>query len=90
MTRWQTIFDDACWIYENYASRAVREGWNAQDLFGIWDGVPHAGGVADRLRGSRSLVLTADRACWRSWEEVERFNRGSYLDLVPFWEVMRA
>src|SRR5207302_6721490 len=67
MDRWQTLCDDAYWIYEKYAPRAVRDGWSSADLFGLWPGVPHLGGLADRLKGSRSLVLTADRACWRSW-----------------------
>ena len=86
MRRWQQMYDDAEWLLDKFGEQAVRDWWSSADLFGIWDGVPHAGGVADRLRGSRSLVLTADRAHWRSWGQVERYARGSYPDLRPFWE----
>lgn len=85
MNRWQQMYDDADWLLGNFGEQAARDGWSSADLFGLWVGVPHAGGIANRLRGSRSLVLTADRAHWRSWGQVERFNRGSYPDLRPFW-----
>lgn len=32
-------------------------------------------------------MLTGDRAHWRSWGQVERYNRGAYPDLLPFWEL---
>ena len=84
--RWQQLYDDAEWLLEKFGEQAARDGWSSADLFGLWTDKPHWGGIADRLRGSRSLVLTADRAHWRSWGQVERFNRGAYPDLLPFWE----
>lgn len=84
--RWRQLVEDARWVLDKFGKQAARDGWSTADLFGLWPGVPHAGGIADRLRGSRSLVLTANRAHWRSWGQVDRFNRGSYLDLLPFWQ----
>ncbi len=66
---------------------AAKCGWTAADIFGLWPDKPHWGGIADRLRGARSLVMDADRASWRSRGQVERFNRGSYPHLRPFLEV---
>lgn len=88
MRRWQQLYDDAVWLLDKFGEQAARDGWSSADLFGLWPDKSHWGGIADRLRGSRSLVLTADRACWRSWGEVERFNRGSYPELRPFWELV--
>ena len=88
MRRWQMIYDDAEWLLDKFGDQAARDGWSAADLFGLWPDKPGWGGIADRLRGSRSLVLTADRAHWRSWGQVEMFNRGSYPDLRPFWEAV--
>ena len=85
MERWQTLYDDAVWLLENYGKLAARDGWSDADLFGLWPGKPYWGGIADRLRGSRTLVMDTDRATWRSWGQVERFNRGAYPDLSPFW-----
>jgi hypothetical protein len=84
--RWQQLYDDAEWLLAKFGDQAARDGWSSADLFGLWPGKPHWGGIADRLRDSRSLVLTADRAHWRSWGQVERFNRGSYPELVLLWE----
>ena len=86
MRRWQQLYDDAEWLLAKFGDQAARDGWSSADLFGLWPGKPHWGGIADRLRDSRSLVLTADRAHWRSWGQVERFNRGSYPELVLLWE----
>lgn len=85
IARWQTLYDDAVWLLENFGKLAARDGWSDADLFGLWPGKPYWGGIADRLRGSRSLVMDADRASWRSSGQVERFNRGAYPDLSPFW-----
>jgi hypothetical protein len=86
MRRWQQLYDDAEWLLDKFGDQAARDGWGTGDLWGLWPDKPGWGGIADRLRGSRSLVLTADRAHWRSWGEVERFNKGAYPDLRPFWE----
>ncbi len=87
MSRWQQLYDDAEWILETHGSHAYQNGWTAADLFGLWPDKPHWGGIADRMCGARSLAMDADRASWRSWGQVERFNRGSYPHLRPFWEV---
>jgi hypothetical protein len=85
MGRWQTLYDDAVWLLDNFGKLAARDGWSAADLFGLWPDKPYWGGIADRLRGARSLVMDAERASWRSWGQVERFNRGAYPDLPPLW-----
>lgn len=82
---WWNLCDDAAWLRENFGERAARDGWSAADLFGLWPDKPGWGGIADRLRGARSLVMTADRAHWRSWGQMERFNRGAYPELTPAW-----
>lgn len=84
--RWGRLCDDAAFILEGFGAQAARDGWSTADLFGLWPNKPHWGGVADRLQGCRALVLTADRAHWRALGVVDRFNRGSYPDLRPFWE----
>ena len=85
--RWLTLVDDAFWLFDQFGAQAVRDGWSAADLFGVLPGHDAWGGIADRLRGSRSLLVTADRACWRRVinDAPEQFNRGSYPDLVPLW-----
>ena len=85
--RWRMLCQDAAWLFRSFGEQAARDGWDTSDLFGLWPGKPLWGGVVDRLRGSRSLVLAGDRASWRSFGVVEGFNRGSYPDLSPFWEV---
>jgi hypothetical protein len=92
--RWETLWYDAEYILENFAEQAARDGWITADLFGLYPGHPHCGGIADRLRGQRSLVFTADRACWRRLGVVEKFSRGTYPPgipphLKPFWEAER-
>jgi hypothetical protein len=64
---WQQACDDARWIYENFASRAVRDGWSAHDLFGILPWHPGWGGLCDRIKGSRNLKMEGQRAAWSSW-----------------------
>ena len=86
LTRWRQLVEDARWLLENYGRQAARDRWDTADVFGLWPGKPGWGGLADRLCGSRSLILTADRAHWRNWGEVQRYNRTSYADLRPFWE----
>lgn len=86
--QWRRLCDDAAFILEGFGMQAARDGWSSADLFGLWPDKPNWGGVADRLCGCRALVLTADRAHWQSFGVVERFNRGSYPDLRPFWEIV--
>ena len=85
-SRWQTLYDDAAWLMAKFGENAARDGWSTADLFGLWPDKPGWGGVADRIRGSRSLLLTAERACWRRFGVIEQMNRGAYPDLRPFWQ----
>ncbi|MEO6151670.1 MAG: hypothetical protein ABIT09_07800 [Croceibacterium sp.] len=94
--RWRQLVGDAEWVLDHFAEQAFRDGWSIGDLFGLWwwddAGAPSLkdawGGVADRLQGSRSLMLTADSARWR-WMftgEPDMFARGTYPNLKPMWE----
>jgi hypothetical protein len=87
--RWYTLVEDALWLAENFGSQAAQDGWSAADLFGVLPGHGGWGGIADRLRGSRSLLMTADRACWRRVlnDTPEQFNRGcGHPGLTLLWE----
>lgn len=88
--RWAMLFDDADWLFENFAGQAAREGWSALDLFGVLPGRDAWGGIADRLRSSRSLVMSSDRASWRRVVngEPESFARGlgETVRMVPLWQ----
>lgn len=64
---WQQACDDARWIYENFASCAVRDGWSAHDLFGVLPWRPGWGGLCDRVRGARNLKMAGQKALWSSW-----------------------
>jgi hypothetical protein len=78
-TRWGQLLRDADWLLDNFAARAAQDGWSAADLFGVLPGHDAWGGIADRLRGSRSLVMTADVARWRRMYSglPDGFARGS-------------
>lgn len=84
--RWRQLVEDARWFIDKYGDQAARDRWDTSNVFGLWPGKPGWGGLVDRLSGSRSLVLTADRAHWRARGEVDRYNRASYPDLRPFWK----
>jgi hypothetical protein len=89
-SRWGELLRDADWLLENFTRQAARDGWSAADLFGVLPGHDGWGGVADRLRGSRSLVMTADLACWRRMHTgtPDSFARGASLMpwLVLLWD----
>jgi hypothetical protein len=80
----------------SFAEQAARDGWTVGELFGLWwwndRGAMRLkdayGGLAHRLRGSRSLVMTADRARWRmmNCDVADQLNRGAYVSLTPLWE----
>ena len=90
-SRWRRVLDDAEWLLDGFAEPAFRNRWTPRELFGLWhyDGglIHHVGGIADRLDGSRSLVVTADRASWRCFltDQPLQFLRGAYLNLMPVW-----
>jgi hypothetical protein len=94
--RWDQLRVDSSWLLDLYAAQAFRDGWTVGELFGLWwwddagsmklkDGW---GGIADRLRGSRSLVMTGDTARWRmmNCHVADQLNRGAYPELRPLWD----
>jgi hypothetical protein len=89
--RWRELLRDARWLLDHFVQQAARDGWSAADLFGLLPGHDGWGGVADRLQGSRSLVMTADRASWRRMltGTPDGFARGgsAMLRLVVLWEL---
>lgn len=95
LNRWQLLCDDACWIYENFASVAVRNGWSANDLFGVLPWHRGWGGLCDRLDGARNLKMDDCRAAWSHFGVRDWTCPGAGDDLVPsglvpIWEIGRA
>ena len=88
--RWCQLIDDAKWLLSNFGQQAARDGWSALDLFGVLPGRDGWGGMADRLRASRSLVMGADVARWRRVinGEPESFARGlgGTVPMIALWE----
>ncbi|WP_324740123.1 hypothetical protein U8326_10110 [Tsuneonella sp. CC-YZS046] len=89
---WARTVSDAHWIYENFASRAVRDGWSAHDLFGVLPSKPAWGGIVDRLRGARDLEITDCRAFWTHAGHPGQFNKGAAAmllssGLVLLWDM---
>lgn len=89
-SRWGHLVDDADWLLEHFGQQAAREGWSALDLFGVLPGRDAWGGIADRLRSSRSLVMSADRAAWRrvinGAPETYARGMGELVKHVLLWE----
>ena len=92
--RWREAVGDAHWLAENFAQQAARDGWSAHDMFGVMPGRDGWGGIACRLRGSRSLVMSSDVARWRRVVNggPESFARGlgDTVQMVPLWEALRG
>ena len=88
--RWRGLLGDAHWLLDHFGMQAACDGWSVCDLFGLLPGRDAWGGIADRLRSSRSLMMTADVAKWRRVVngEPESFARGlgDTVQMVPFWE----
>ncbi len=89
---WQQACDDAHWIYENFASRAVRDGWSAHDLFGVLPSYPGWGGLCDRIKGARNLKMAGPKAIWFNWAVPDWtcIGAGDQLitsGLVSIWEM---
>jgi hypothetical protein len=92
---WQQACDDARWIYENFASRAVREDWSAHDLFGVLPWHPGWGGLCDRLKGARNLKMAGPKAVWSNWgvPDWSCIGAGDQLitsGLMLIWEMGRG
>ena len=88
--RWRGLYNDAEWLLDHFGQQAARDGWSALDLFGVLPGRDAWGGIADRLRSSRSLVMTADLALWRRLitGSPESYARGAseVPQLVALWD----
>lgn len=67
LNRWRQVHGDSWWIYENFASGAVRDGWSAHDLFGVLPSRAGWGGLCDRLQGARNLKIAEHKAVWSNW-----------------------
>jgi hypothetical protein len=90
LQRWRELGEDSWWLYENFASRAVRDGWSAADLFGVLVPRPGWGGLCDRLQGARNLKMVGPRAIWSRWGVPDSACIGSgdllvSSGLVPIW-----
>ena len=92
LPRWRQLHDDSWWLYENFASRAVRDGWSALDLFGVLPWRSGWGGLCDRLQGARNLKMAGPKAIWSRWgvPDWTCIGAGDALTssgLVPIWEL---
>lgn len=83
---WIGLHGVSCWWLRGFGEVAARNGWSTADVFGILPGKPRWGGLIDRLGDNSSLVMTADRATWRSCGVAESYLRTAGEGLVPFWE----
>lgn len=84
---WRQLIEDCHWLYEGFASAAVRDGWDAQALWGCWVGYAPAGGLAQQLRGSRQIVFDGPRAVYRQWGVACPVNIGIARGLRAVWEI---
>lgn len=84
---WWRLWDDACWLLSTHSKAAVLNGWDAQSLFGVWVGYPPAGGLAQQLRGSRTLLFEGPRAVYRLWGVSTKVNIGTARGLPAIWEI---
>ncbi|WP_209348701.1 hypothetical protein [Pontixanthobacter sp. CEM42] len=87
MAHWLDLIDDAHWMYENFASQAVRQGWKALDLFGVVPDEVGVGGVADRLAGARNLKMHSDVAVWSNFGVSRYYERGRCEGFHLLWEL---
>lgn len=92
LNSWQQACDDARWIYENFASQAMRNGWSAHDLFGVLPWHPGWSGLCDRLQGARNLKMGGERAAWTRFGVKDWTCRGAGDDLIAsglvlIWEI---
>jgi len=67
LNQWRQLHEDSWWIYEQFASRAVRDGWSVHDLFGVLPWHLGWGGLCDRIKGARNLKMEGPKAIWSSW-----------------------
>ena len=84
---WSRLCDDCWWLYENFASVAVSQGWGASGLFGVWSGNTDGGGLAQILEGSRNLVLVDGTAHLTAWGITSKHNAAIGHGLPLVWEI---
>ena len=84
---WWQLWLDACWLYETHADYAVRNGWTAQSLFGVNVENPPAGGMAQLLQSSRSVVFNGPRAVVRSYGVTFKRNSAWAEGCPLIWEL---
>ena len=82
--RWKYVLADARWICTYHGRAAHALGWTASDLFGI-GAAPGWGGLADRLEGARTLVLTNRIAHWRGADLEGWLWRETMRPMPPIW-----
>ena len=91
--RWREVLRDAGWLLDHFGQQAAREGYSTLDLFGVLPGRDGWGGIACRLRGSRSLMMSSEVARWRRVVngEPESFAHGlgETVQMVPLWAAGR-
>lgn len=92
MRRWRQLCGDSWWIYENFAARAVRDGWSGHDLFGVLPWHTGWGGLCDRLQGARNLKMAGPKAIWSNWGVADWTCAGAgdqliTSGLVLIWEI---
>lgn len=86
---WLKLTDTAFWLYENHAAYAVRNGWNAPDLFGVRTGYPQCGGLAELLDGARNLKLSGGKAYWSHHGSPFNIGIGIGKGCTLLWELDR-
>ena len=82
--RWPYLLTDARWLCVYHGRAADALGWTASDLFGI-GAAPGWGGLADRLEGVRTLVLTNRIAHWRGADLEGWLWRETMRPMPPIW-----
>ena len=82
--RWRYLVTDARWLCRYHGPAAAALGWTASDLFGL--ALPNGiGGLADRLEGTRNLVLTDRIAHWRGADLEGWLWRETMRPMSPLW-----
>ncbi len=82
--RWRYVLADARWLCRYHGPAAAALGWTASDLFGL--ALPNGiGGLADRLEGTRNLVMTDRIAHWRGADLEGRLWRETMRPMPPLW-----
>lgn len=91
---WRAVVEDSWWVYEQFCSQAVRDGWSALDLFGVLPFNPSLGGLVPRLAGARNLKLEGGKAVWsrygvRDWTCIGAGESLVSSGIVALWELGR-